>query len=413
MILNKQSKPFAIDVVRQDFPILASTVNGKPLVYLDNAATSQKPNTVIERINRYYREENANIHRGVHLLSQVATAAYEDAREKVASYINAQDSCECIFTRGTTEAINLVAQSWGAQNLKAGDEILLTQMEHHANIVPWQLLREKLGIVIKVAPILDNGELDCEALKSLIGDKTRLLALCHISNALGTINPARELIEYAHARGVPVLLDGAQSAAHLKVDMQELNCDFFTFSGHKVCGPTGIGVLYGKKALMEAMPPYQGGGDMIDRVTFEKTTFRGLPERFEAGTPNIAGAIGLATALDYVASMGHDALVEQEQALLAYATESLTALPGVHIYGTAPEKVAILSFTIDGIHPNDVGEILDADGVAVRTGHHCTMPLWQHFGLEGTIRASFAFYNTREEVDILVAALEKARKLLT
>ncbi len=412
MILNKQAGDFDVQAVRRDFPILGTTVGGKPLVYLDNAATSQKPRAVIERLERYYREENANIHRGVHFLSQEATTAYEQARETVARFLNARESRECIFTRGTTEAINLVASSWGGQNLQAGDEIVLTTMEHHANIVPWQLLRDQIGIELKIVPVQDSGELDVDAFKSLVGDKARLVALCHVSNALGTINPAKELIAFAHERGVPVLLDGAQAAAHLPIDVQALDCDFFTFSGHKVCGPTGIGVLYGKADILGSIPPYQGGGDMIDRVTFEKTTFRGLPERFEAGTPHISGAIGLAAALDYVTEMGHGVMQAQEQDLLAYATERLSALPGLRIYGTAPEKVSVISFIMEGIHPNDAGEILDADGVAVRTGHHCTMPLWARFGLTGSIRASFAFYNTREEVDILVAGLEKVRKLL-
>ncbi|MBC2594496.1 cysteine desulfurase [Ruficoccus amylovorans] len=396
---------------RKDFPILAREVNGKPLVYLDNAASAQKPLAVIERIERYYSQEHANIHRGVHFLSQEATGAYEAARETVARYFNAAEARECIFTRGATEAINLVASTWGEANLHTGDEILLTVMEHHANIVPWQLLESRLGVKLVVAPVSDAGELLIDEWEKLIGPRTKLVALCHASNSLGTINPAKELIAKAHAHGIPVLLDGAQSSAHLKIDVRDLDCDWFVCSGHKLFGPTGIGVLYGKAELLGAMPPYQGGGDMIERVSFSGTTFRGLPELFEAGTPNIAGAIGLAAALDYVESIGHPAIAAQEADLLAYATAQLEQIEGLTIYGRAARKVALISFNIAGIHPNDIGTMLDSDGIAVRTGHHCTMPLWERFGLTGTARASFAFYNTRQEIDALVASLNKLRKL--
>lgn len=418
MIPNKQAgaalveRPGAdVEAWRKDFPVLGRTINGKPLVYLDNGASAQKPRAVIERIERYYSTEHANIHRGVHHLSQEATAAYEAARETVARYFNAAESRECVFTRGATEAINLVASSWGGANLSAGDEVLLTVMEHHANIVPWQMLESRLGIKLAVAPVSDTGELLVDEWEKLIGPRTKLAAFCHASNSLGTLNPAKELIAKAHAHGIPVLVDGAQSAAHLKIDVRELDCDWFVCSGHKIFGPTGIGVLYGKADLLGAMPPYQGGGDMIDRVSFAGTTFRGLPERFEAGTPNIAGAVGLAAAFDYLDGLGHAAIAAQEQDLLAYATEQLSQIEGLRIYGQASEKVALVSFMIEGIHPNDIGTMLDADGIAVRTGHHCTMPLWERFGLTGTVRASFAFYNTRAEVDALVASLKKIRRL--
>lgn len=406
------SRPFNIEQIRADFPVLQTKVGGKPLIYLDSAASAQKPAAVIDRLNRYYREEHANIHRGVHYLSQTATTAYEAARQTVAKLLNAREARECIFTRNATEAINLVASSWGGSQLQAGDEIILTRMEHHANIVPWQLLAERLGVVLKVVPVADNGELQVEAYAKLFTANTRLAALCHVSNSLGTINPARQLIETAHQYGIPVLLDGAQTVSHLPVDVQALDCDFFVFSGHKLLGPTGIGVLYGKAEQLSAMPPYQGGGDMIERVSFEGTTFRGIPERFEAGTPHIAGAIGLAAAIDYWRQFDPAALLAHEDTLLAAATERLQAIPGLKIYGLAPEKVSVVSFTMEGIHPNDAGTLLDSEGIAVRTGHHCTMPLWQHFGLEGSIRASFAFYNTLDEVEALALGLERVRKLL-
>ncbi len=418
MIPNKQDEaPTGVRLLpdplvwRQDFPVLGREVNGKPLIYFDNAASSQKPLAVIERIERYYAGEHANIHRGVHFLSQEATGAYEAARETVARYFNAGEARECVFTRGATEAINLVASSWGGANLQAGDEVLLTVMEHHANIVPWQLLEARLGIKLVVAPVSEAGELIVEEWEKLLGPRTKLAAFCHASNSLGTINPAKELIAKAHAQGVPVLLDGAQSSAHLKIDVRDLDCDWFVASGHKIFGPTGIGVLYGKADLLGAMPPYQGGGDMIERVSFAGTTFRGLPERFEAGTPHIAGAIGLAAAFDYLESIGHDAIATQEQDLLKYATAQLEQIEGLTIYGRAADKVSLVSFNIAGIHPNDIGTMLDADGIAVRTGHHCTMPLWERYGLTGTARASFAFYNTREEIDAFVASLTKIRKL--
>ncbi|QYY37027.1 cysteine desulfurase [Ruficoccus sp. ZRK36] len=419
MIPNKQTEtlladrpsPETIAAWRQDFPILGREVNGKPLIYLDNGASSQKPRAVINRLEHYYAHEHANIHRGVHVLSQEATGAYEAARETVARYLNAAEARECIFTRGATEAINLVASSWGGANLQAGDEVLLTVMEHHANIVPWQMLETRLGIKLVVAPISDEGELLVEEWEKLISPRTKLAAFCHASNSLGTVNPAKAMIAKAHAKGVPVLLDGAQSSAHMKIDVRDLDCDWFVCSGHKIFGPTGIGVLYGKAALLGAMPPYQGGGDMIDVVSFSGTTFRGLPERFEAGTPNIAGAIGLAAAFDYLDSIGHEAIAAQEQDLLAYATAQLQQIEGLTIYGRAAEKVSLISFMIDGLHPNDIGTMLDMDGIAVRTGHHCTMPLWERFGLTGTTRASFAFYNTREEIDALITSLNKIRRL--
>lgn len=401
-----------VQTVRADFPILARKINGKPLVYLDNAATSQKPNAVIERLDRYYREENANIHRGVHALSQEATGDYEAARELVGRFINAPEAASCIFTRNATEAINLVAASWGAENLKAGDEILLSHMEHHANIVPWQMLAAKTGAKIKVIPVTDTGELDLDSYSELLTDRVKLLALCHVSNSLGTINPAENMIAQAKLKGVTVLLDGAQSTAHFAVDVQELGCDFFVFSGHKVCGPTGIGVLWGKPELLNAMPPYQGGGDMIDRVSFDGTTFRRIPERFEAGTPHIAGAIGLGAAVEYWMGLDRVALNAYEYELLSYATAQLQTIDGLKIYGQAERKVSVISFTIAGVHPTDLGTMLDLDGIAIRTGHHCTMPLWARFGLEGSARASFAFYNTLEEVDVLVASIRKAVGML-
>ncbi|GHC12697.1 cysteine desulfurase [Cerasicoccus arenae] len=398
--------------VRAEFPILGQTVNGHPLVYLDNAATSQKPRAVIERLDRYYRTENANIHRGVHALSQEATAAYEAARESVARFIGAPEARSCIFTRNATEAINLVAATWGREHIGAGDEILVSEMEHHANIVPWQMLAEQVGATVTVIPINDRGELDLDALPALLTSRTKLLALCHVSNSLGTINPVEQIIPLAKAKGITVLIDGAQSTAHFPVNVATLGCDFFVFSGHKVCGPTGIGVLWGKPDLLNAMPPYQGGGDMIDRVSFAGTTFRQIPERFEAGTPHIAGAIGLGAAAEYLMGLDQQALAAYEHELLTYATEQLQAIDGLQIYGEAAHKVSVISFTLAGIHPNDIGTMLDVDGIAIRTGHHCTMPLWARFGLEGSTRASFAFYNTLAEVDALTASLRKVQKLL-
>lgn len=394
-----------------DFPILARPVRGRRLVYLDNAATTQKPDAVIEAERRYYREYNANIHRGVHWLSQQATAAYEGARERVRALLNAARADEIVFTRGTTEAINLVAQSWGGANLRPGDEILLTTMEHHSNIVPWQLACQRSGAVLKVAPVNDAGELEIDAFEALLGARTRLVAVTHVSNALGTVNPLPRLIASAHAAGARVLVDGAQAVAHLQVDVQALGCDFYAFSGHKLYGPTGIGALYGRAELLAAMPPWQGGGDMIRSVAFERTTYAEPPQRFEAGTPNIAGAVGLAAAIDYVHAIGLERIAAHEQALLAHGSAALAAIPGLRAIGTAAHKIGVLSFVIDGIHPHDLGTILDTEGVAVRAGHHCTMPLMTRFGIPGTARASLALYNDEADIDALVAAIAKAQDL--
>ena len=396
---------------REDFPILKQTVHGKPLVYVDNAATSQKPASVIDCENRYYTTLNANVHRGIHFLSQRATDAFEAAREKVRAFINAADTKEIVFTRGTTEAINLVAQSYGRSRFKAGDEILVTEMEHHSNIVPWQLLCEQTGARLRVVPIDDAGVLRMNELEALVNPRTRLVAIAHVSNALGTVNPVRRIIELAHAVGAPVLVDGAQAAPHLKVDVRALDCDFYTFSGHKLYGPTGIGVLYGKFALLDAMPPYQGGGDMISRVTFEKTSYNAVPFKFEAGTPNIAGTIGLAAAIDYVEAIGLDAIAAHENDLLDYATRRADELPGLTQIGTARDKASILSFTLEGIHPHEIGTILDHRGIAIRTGHHCAMPVMDHFGVPATARASFALYNTRNEVDALIEGVREVQAL--
>jgi cysteine desulfurase/selenocysteine lyase len=393
---------------RTDFPILKTRVNGKPLVYLDNAATTQKPQTVIDAEREYYSNYNANVHRGVHSLSQRATDAYEEARGKVQQLINAASPNEIIFVRGTTEAINLVAQSYGRSRLQAGDEIILSQMEHHSNIVPWQMLCQQTGAKLRVIPVDNSGALQMEIFETLLNERTRLVAVTHVSNALGTINPVKSIIDLAHQRGVRVLLDGAQAIAHMPVDVQALDCDFYAFSAHKLYGPTGIGVLYGKSVLLEGMPAYQGGGDMIRSVTFEETTYNTLPYKFEAGTPNIAGVIGLGVAVDYVNSIGFEAMVSHEQALLSYATPMLAAIPGLRIVGNAREKTGILSFVLEGVHPHDIGTILDGEGVAIRAGHHCTMPLMERFGVPATARASFALYNTRQEVDALVAAVHKA-----
>ncbi|HXD05460.1 MAG TPA: cysteine desulfurase [Burkholderiaceae bacterium] len=401
---------FDVARLREDFPILHRSVHGKPLVYLDNGATSQKPQCVIDEEARYYAELNANIHRGVHALSQLATDAYEGARDTVRRFINAARREEIVFVRGTTEAINLVAASWG-QRLQRGDEILITEMEHHSNIVPWQLLCERSGAVLRVAPIDDAGELRPDEFERLLGPRTRLIAVTHVSNALGTINAVQRIIELAHARGVVVLVDGAQAAPHIKIDVQAIDCDFYAFSSHKLYGPTGVGVLYGKAALLEAMPPYQGGGDMIREVTFAKTTYNDLPYKFEAGTPHIAGVISLGTAIEYVGAIGLDAIAAHEHDLLAYATEQARAVPGLRLIGTAKEKASILSFVLDGVHPHDIGTILDSEGVAVRTGHHCAMPVMEHFQVPATVRASFALYNTRAEVDALFHAVRKVREV--
>jgi cysteine desulfurase/selenocysteine lyase len=403
---------FDVETVRRDFPILNQTVNGKPLVYLDNAASSQRPRAVIDAISRYYEHDHANVHRGVHALSQRATDAYEGARETVRSFINACDTKEIIYTRGTTEAINLVAQSFLRPNIEAGDEILISALEHHANIVPWQLLCEQTGATVKVIPIDQRGVVDFDGFEKLIGPRTKLLALAHVSNALGTIVPVEKYIAVAKRHGVPVLLDGAQAVPHSVVDVQALGCDFYCFSGHKMLGPTGIGILYGRQKLLEKMPPWQGGGDMILSVTFEKTTFNQLPWKFEAGTPHISGAIGLAAAIGYLQTIGMRRIEAYEHELLEYATERLTGIPGLHIIGTAPEKAAVISFVLEGIHPHDIGTIVDTEGVAIRTGHHCAMPVMDYFKIPATARASFSFYNTFEEVDRLVAALEHTRRVL-
>ena len=394
--------------IREDFPILKTMVNGKPLVYLDNAATSQKPQAVLDTLNRYYTEENSNIHRGVHYLSQVATKDYEDARAKVRSFLNAPDDKQIIFVRGATEGINLVAGSYGRQNVGAGDEVIVTAMEHHSNIVPWQILCQEKGASLKVIPINDDGELLLDEYEKLLSPRTKLVSVVHISNSLGTINPMEQIIEMAHARGVPVLVDGAQSAPHMPIDVQKLDCDFFVFSGHKVYGPTGIGALYGKMDLLESMPPYQGGGDMIKSVSFEKTSYNDLPYKFEAGTPNIAGVIGLGAAIDYLTGLGMDITRAHEDSLLEYGTERLSNISRVRLIGTAANKASILSFVMDGVHPHDIGTILDSEGIAIRAGHHCTQPLMERFGIPATARASLAFYNTEEEIDLLVRGIDKA-----
>jgi cysteine desulfurase/selenocysteine lyase len=405
-------RKFDVEEIRKDFPILKRMVNDKPLVYLDNAATSQKPQQVIDALNQYYTFDNANIHRGLYFLSELATDQYETARLKVKEFINALSASEIIFVRGATEAINLVASTLcRAKIFKNGDEVIVSHMEHHANIVPWQLISDRKQINLKVIPITDNGELDIEVFQSMINDKTKLVSVVHISNTLGTINPVKRIIEIAHSRGVPVLIDGAQSIPHLKVDVQELDADFYVFSGHKVFGPTGIGVLYGKTEYLEMMPPYQGGGSMIRTVTFEKTTFDDLPGKFEAGTPNIAGAIGLGAAIDYLSQFDRNGLTLYEDSLLKYATEQLLQIDGLRIIGTATAKASVISFVIDGIHPYDIGTIIDTDGIAIRTGHHCTQPIMQRYNLSATARASFSIYNTREEVDKLVKGLLKVKKM--
>jgi cysteine desulfurase / selenocysteine lyase len=403
--------PLDVSRWREDFPILKQMIRGKPLIYLDNAATSQKPQPVIDCENRYYATLNANIHRGLHDLSQRATEAFEAAREKVRGFINAADSKEIVFVRGTTEAINLVAQSYGRSRFKPGDEILLTEMEHHSNIVPWQLLCEQTGAVLQVAPIDDAGELLMDEFEKLLSPRTKLVAVAHVSNALGTVNPVRRIVELAHSFGAPVLVDGAQAVPHLKVDVRALDCDFYAFSGHKLYGPTGIGVLYGRAALLDAMPPYQGGGDMISQVTFNKTLYNTLPFKFEAGTPNIAGGIGLGRAIDYVVAIGLDAIAAHERALLDYATRLAGEVPGMRLIGTARDQASILSFTLEGLHPHDVGTILDCEGIAIRTGHHCAMPVMEHFQVPATARASFALYNTRAEIDALFHGLRKVKEL--
>lgn len=402
--------PVDVAAIRRDFPILAQQINGHPLAYLDNAASSQRPVQVLDAIRHYYMHDHANIHRGVHTLSHRATDLYEGARETVRAFINAASVREIVFTRGTTEAINLVAFSFG-QRLGPGDEILVTTMEHHSNIVPWQLLCERSGAVLRVAPINDAGELLLDEFVKLLGPRTRLVSVAHVSNALGTVNPVKEIIAAARARGIPVLLDGAQAIAHEAVDVQDLDCDFYAFSGHKMCGPTGTGVLYGRESLLRDLPPWQGGGDMILTVSFSGTTYNELPYRLEAGTPHIAGAIGLAAAIRYLKGIGMANISAWEAQLLAYATSALDQIPGLTIVGTARHKAGLVSFNVDGIHPHDLGTVLDQQGVAIRAGHHCAMPVMERFGLAGTARASFAFYNTPEEIDQLVAAVRVAQRM--
>jgi cysteine desulfurase/selenocysteine lyase len=400
-----------VERVRRDFPILATRVHGKPLVYLDNGATSQKPQAVIDAVSHYYETGNANVHRGVYALSESATAAYEGTRSRVARFVNAREDREIIYVRGTTEAINLVASSFGRLKVKAGDEILVSAMEHHSNIVPWQILAEQTGALLKIVPMTDRGELVMEEYQKLLTPRARIVAVAHISNSLGTINPIKEMVERAHAKGVPVLVDGAQGAPHLVVDVQDLDCDFYTVSGHKMFGPTGVGVLYGKAEHLEAMPPYQGGGDMIRSVTFAKTTYAPIPAKFEAGTPDIGGVVGLGAAVDYLGTLDRKAALAHEQDLLAYATKQLGTVSGLRIVGTAAHKASVISFVLDGIHAHDVGTIVDQAGVAIRTGHHCTQPVMEFFHVPATARASFAFYNTRAEVDVLVEALKGVRKV--
>lgn len=402
---------FDVEKIREDFPILGQEVHGKPLVYLDNAATSQKPRAVIDAVSRYYSMENANIHRGIHYLSEQATRAYEESRAKAARFLNASDPREIIFVRGTTEGINLVAQSYGRAFLRKGDEIIISALEHHSNIVPWQIVCEQVGARLRVIPMNHDGELLIDAYQRMLNERTKLVAVAHVSNALGTINPVKAIIEMAHSRKIPVLVDGAQAAPHMKVDVRALDCDFYAFSGHKLYGPTGIGVLYGKAELLEAMPPYQGGGDMISLVTFEKTHYNVLPHKFEAGTPNIAGGIGLGAALDYVNGVGLEAICAYEAMLLVYATAAMASIKELRIIGTAKEKAGVISFVLEGIHAHDIGTILDREGIAIRAGHHCAMPVMQRFGVPATARASFAFYNTLGEVDALVAGIDKCLRI--
>ena len=404
---------FKVDAIRKDFPILGQTVNGKPLVYLDNAATSQKPQCVIDSLSNYYQTVNSNVHRGVHTLSQLATDDYEAARSKIRSFINAESDHEIVYTRGTTESINLVAYSFGSQNVVSGDEIIISGMEHHSNIVPWQLLCEQKGAVLKIIPITDSGELDINEYEAMLSDKTKLVAIVHQSNALGTINSVKEITEMAHAFGAVVLVDGAQSAPHMTVDVQDIGCDFFAFSGHKLYGPTGIGVLYGRTEILDNMIPYQSGGEMIKSVTFDKTIFNVLPHKFEAGTPDIAGAIGLGAAIDYLNDIGLDVINSYESELLDYGTARLEQIAGLRMIGTSSRKGAILSFTLGDIHPHDIGTILDSEGIAIRTGHHCAQPVMERYGIPATARASMSFYNTKEEIDVLVTGIDKVLEVFS
>lgn len=409
----KKASCFDVERIREDFPVLSQRVNGQPLVYLDNAASSQVPSLVIERIKEYLSKEHANIHRGVHYLSQKATTAYESAREKVRRFINAREASECIFVRGCTEAINLVAYSYGKEFINEGDEILISQMEHHANIVPWQVIANEKKATLKVIPMNENGELLLDAYENLLNEKTKIVAITHVSNALGTINPVKEMIEIAHKFGVPVCVDGAQAIPHFRIDVQELDADFYTFSGHKMFAPTGVGILYGKKELLEKMPPYQTGGGMIRRVTFEKTTYASIPEKFEAGTPAIMPAIGLGAAIDYLESIDFSSAADYEKELLNYATQKLSTIERLRIIGTAKNKASVISFVINDIHPHDIGTILDKYGVAIRAGHHCAQPVMDFYKVSATARASFAFYNTREEIDRLIDGIQKVIEIFT
>ena len=411
--LGKPLDERSVQKLREDFPILKQLVHGKPLVYLDNAATSQKPRQVIDAIADYYESYNSNVHRGLHALSEQATQAYEGARGIVRNFLNAAEDREIVFVKGTTEGINLVASSYGRAHLQQGDEIIISEMEHHSNIVPWQILCEEKGAVLRVVPFNDDGELLLDEYERMLGPRTKLVSMTYISNALGTVNPVKSIIEIAHERGVPVLIDGAQAAPHRSVDVQDLDCDFFVFSSHKVFGPTGMGILYGKAEMLDSMPPYQGGGDMIRSVTFEKTTYNDLPYKFEAGTPNVAGAIGLGSALEYVSRIGMNNIAEYEESLLSYATEALSSIEGVRIIGTASQKAGVLSFLLDQVHAHDVGTVLDTEGVAIRTGHHCAQPVMKHYGIAATARASLAFYNTRADIDALVKGLDKVIEVFT
>jgi len=408
---NTGSTVLDIARIRQDFPALHQTIRGKPLVYLDNAATTQKPQAVIDSLVHYYTFDNSNVHRGVHTLSTRSTEAYEGARKKVASFINAAEPAEIVFVRGTTEGINLVARSFTRCCIDRGDEVLVSAMEHHSNIVPWQILCNESGAKLRVVPMNDRGELLLDEYDRMLTPKTRIVAVVHVSNSLGTVNPVREIVKRAHARNIPVLIDGAQAAPHVAVDVQALGCDFFVFSGHKMYAPMGIGVVYGKRELLERMPPYQGGGDMIASVSFDRTTYNTIPYKFEAGTPNVAGVVGLGTAIDYIRGLGFPAIAAHERDLASYATERLSAIPGLRLIGTAKDKASVVSFVLEGIHPHDVGTILDREGIAIRTGHHCTQPVMDFFGVPATSRASFGLYNTRAEVDALVAALDKVKEV--
>jgi len=410
--MENKTALFDVEKIRKDFPILTREVNGKPLIYLDNGASSQKPHAVIQAIEHYYKDYNSNIHRGVHTLSQIATQAYEDAREKVRAFINAGHSHEVIFTKGTTDSINLVASSFGRKYLKQGDEVIISAMEHHSNIVPWQMICQERGASLKVVPINENGELLMEEYDRLLSSKTKIVAIVHVSNSLGTINPVKEIIDKAHALNVPVLLDGAQSVPHMKVDVRELDCDFYAFSGHKMFGPTGVGILYGKEAVLNEVPPYQGGGDMIKTVTFEKTEYNELPHKLEAGTPHIEGGIALGTAIDYMNKLDFDQVTAYENELLIYATDQVKQFEGLRVIGEAKSKAGVLSMVVDDVHPYDIGTILDKMGIAVRTGHHCTQPLMDFYCIPGTIRASFAFYNNKADIDSLISGLDRALKML-